>query len=551
MNWLNDTVFYNIYPLGFCGAPKKNDGNLVYRLDKIYDFIPHFKELGVNAIVFNPVFESSFHGYDTIDYYKIDCRLGDNESFKKICDTLHKNGIRVLLDGVFNHVGREFFAFKDIQQNGMSSIYCNWFHNIRFDRQSPKGDNFSYEGWAGHYDLVKLNLYNDIVVNHLLDAVKFWIDEFDIDGLRLDAADCIDLEFFKKLRNTCKTKKPDFWLYGEITSGEYTRWANDSTLDSVTNYEAYKALFSCHNDRNYFEFAHSMEREFGNYGIYKNLYLYNFVDNHDVNRIASTLKDKALLNNVHTLLFTMPGAPSIYYGSEFGIEGQRTKHCDYDLRPCLNLNEIPNPNYELLSHIKKLSKIRHTLSALKNGSYKNENIQLEHLCYSMKNNEQKVFVLLNQSGETRNIGFNSEYSGILTDVLNGGTQYNCNGYISIDVAPKTSMILVSNDGTLNINFDEEVTVTEIPVTEKPEKTEKAENEVKELTPQEITPGRYRHFKGNEYEVYGFAKDSETGEKMVIYQAMYGEQEVWVRPYKMFQEIIERDGKKMRRFEKLS
>jgi glycosidase len=136
-----------------------------------------------------------------------------------------------------------------------------------------------------------------------------------------------------------------------------------------------------------------MEREFGNYGIYKNLYLYNFVDNHDVNRIASTLKDKALLNNVHTLLFTMPGAPSIYYGSEFGIEGQRTKHCDYDLRPCLNLNEIPNPNYELLSHIKKLSKIRHTLSALKNGSYKNENIQLEHLCYSMKNNEQKVFVL--------------------------------------------------------------------------------------------------------------------------------------------------------------
>ena len=542
MNWINDAVFYNIYPLGFCGAPKQNDGVLTYRLDKIYDFIEHFKELGVNAIVFNPVFESSRHGYDTIDYKKIDCRLGDNESFKKICDTLHENGIRVLLDGVFNHVGRDFFAFKDIQQNGMSSIYCNWFHNIRFDQRSPKGDNFSYEGWAGHYDLVKLNLQNDAVTSHLLDAVKMWINEFKIDGLRLDAADCVDLEFFKKLRETCKAAKSDFWLYGEITSGEYNRWANDTTLDSVTNYEAYKALYSCHNDRNYFEFAHSMEREFGNYGIYKNLYLYNFVDNHDVNRIASSLKDKALLKNVHTMLFTMPGAPSIYYGSEFGIKGTRTAHCDYDLRPCINLGEIDNPNMELLYHIKKLSVIKHSLSALQNGNYKNENIQLEHLCYSMKNDEQSVFVLLNQSNEVRNIGFNTGFSGTLTDVLNDNKNYECNGYISIDVAPKSSMILVKNDGNLQIIFDKTYDVK--PVINNVSKTEE------EFIPQEITLGKYRHFKGNEYEVVGFAKDSETTEKMVIYKALYGEQELWVRPYDMFREIIERDGKKLRRFEKI-
>ena len=542
MNWINDAVFYNIYPLGFCGAPKQNDGVLTYRLDKIYDFIEHFKELGVNAIVFNPVFESSRHGYDTIDYKKIDCRLGDNESFKKICDTLHENGIRVLLDGVFNHVGRDFFAFKDIQQNGMSSIYCNWFHNIRFDQRSPKGDNFSYECWAGHYDLVKLNLQNDAVTSHLLDAVKMWINEFKIDGLRLDAADCVDLEFFKKLRATCKAAKPDFWLYGEITSGEYNRWANDTTLDSVTNYEAYKALYSCHNDRNYFEFAHSMEREFGNYGIYKNLYLYNFVDNHDVNRIASSLKDKALLKNVHTMLFTMPGAPSIYYGSEFGIKGTRTAHCDYDLRPCINLGEIDNPNMELLNHIKKLSVIKHSLSALQNGNYKNENIQLEHLCYSMKNDEQSVFVLLNQSNEVRNIGFNTGFSGTLTDVLNDNKNYECNGYISIDVAPKSSMILVKNDGNLHIDFNETYDVK--PVINNINKTEE------EFIPQEITLGKYRHFKGNEYEVVGFAKDSETTEKMVIYKALYGEQELWVRPYDMFREIIERDGKKLRRFEKI-
>lgn len=542
MTWINDAVFYNIYPLGFCGAPRQNDGNLEYRLDKIYDFIDHFKEMGVNAIVFNPVFESSRHGYDTIDYFKIDCRLGDNESFKRICETLHKNGIRVLLDGVFNHVGRDFFAFKDIQECGMSSIYCNWFHNIRFDRQSPKGDNFSYEGWAGHYDLVKLNLQNENVTSHLLDAVRFWIDEFDIDGLRLDAADCVDLEFFKKLRNLCKSKKPDFWLYGEITSGNYNLWANESTLDSVTNYETYKALFSCHNDRNYFEFAHSIDRQQGDYGIYKHLYLYNFADNHDVNRVASSLNDESLLKNVYTLLFTMPGAPSIYYGSEFGIKGTRTAHSDYDLRPCINLGEIENPNYELFEHIKKLSKIKHTLDALKYGNYKNEVIQLEHLCYSMKTDNQSVFVLLNQSNEVRNIGFDTRFSGVLTDVLNDNKIYPCDGYVNIDVMPKSSMILLANDGSLKIEFDN------IKPQDKPIETSKEDDDI--LLPEEITLGKYRHFKGNEYEVVGFAKDSETTQKMVIYKALYGEQELWVRPYEMFKEIIERDGKKIRRFTKI-
>ncbi len=539
MNWINDTVFYNIYPLGFCGAPKTNDGKLEYRLDKIYDFIEHFKELSVNAIVFNPVFESSKHGYDTIDYYKIDCRLGDNNSFKKICDTLHKNGIKVLLDGVFNHVGRDFFAFKDIQQNGMSSIYCNWFHNIRFDRQSPKGDNFSYEGWAGHYDLVKLNLQNEIVVNHLLDAVKMWINEFDIDGLRLDAADCVDIEFFKKLRNTCKQLKPDFWLYGEITNGDYNRWANDNTLDSVTNYEVYKALYSCHNDRNYFEFAHSIDRQHGPYGIYKNLYLYNFVDNHDVNRIASSLRDSKLLKNVHTLLFTMPGAPSIYYGSEFGIKGTRTQHCDYDLRPCIDIDNIENPDHELLEHIRKLSKIKHTLDALKYGNYKNEAIGLEHLCYSMKSENQTVYVLLNQSNETRNITIPTEVSGILTDVLNDNKQYGCDRLLNIDIDAKSSMILVANDGSFKIDFDKKPTQNVQKVSE----VSKEDNDT-------ITLGKYRHFKGNEYEVVGFAKDSETTEKMVIYKALYGKEELWVRPYDMFKETINKDGKTIKRFEKI-
>ena len=548
MHWIHDTVFYNIYPLGFCGAPRENDFQLTYRLDKLYDFIPHFKKMGVNAIVFNPVFESTKHGYDTIDYYKIDSRLGDNESFKKLCDTLHKNGIRILLDGVFNHVGRDFFAFKDLQQYGYSSIYCSWFENIRFDGRSPYGDSFTYEGWAGHYDLVKLNLQNEFVVDHLLGAVRFWIEEFGIDGLRLDAANCIDINFFKKLKNLCRELKPDFWMYAEIVGGDYNRWANPDTLDSVTNYDIYKALYSCHNDRNYFEFAHSLDREYGDWGIYKNLYLYNFADNHDVTRVASIIRDKALLKNVYTMLYTMPGAPSIYYGSEFAVEGRVDRHSDVDVRREMKLDALENPDYALFEHICKLGKIMHTLEVFQTGSYKNETIQLEHLCYSMKTDNQKAYVLLNQSSEPRRIGIHTGYNCVLTDVLNDNEPYQANGYAEIIVEPMTSKILLENDGSYRMTFDdyeEPAAVEEIS----PAPDEIADTEP-ELTEEEITPGKYRHFKGNEYEVVGFAKDSETTEKMVIYRALYGDHELWVRPYEMFREIIERDGKKIRRFERI-
>jgi glycosidase len=546
MHWINDAVIYNIYPLGCCGAPKENDFKQEYRLDRIYGFIPHLKRMGVNTILFNPLFESTRHGYDTIDYFKVDSRLGDNESFKKLCDTLHQNGMRILLDGVFNHVGRDFFAFKDIQERGMGSIYTSWFHNIRFDRQSPYGDNFSYEGWAGFYDLVKLNLQNNDVVEYLLDAVRFWIKEFDIDGLRLDAANVMDVNFFKRLRWACRENKPDLWLFGEIVGGDYNRIANNEMLDSVTNYDIYKALYSCHNDRNYFEFAHSLDRECGDWGIYKNLYLYNFADNHDVTRLASIIRDKGLLKNVYTMLYTMPGVPSVYYGSEFGIEGKKERHSDDDLRREFDPNSYENPDTELFEHICRLGKLKHSLEALQTGRYKNELIQLEHMCYSMKTDSQKLYVMLNQSSEPRSIGVNTGFNGVLTDVLNDNTKYDCSGWFEITVPPMSSMILVENDGSLSIDFEyisEEVSVPRTISQPQPESEP-------ELKPEEIVKGRYRHFKGNEYEVVDFAKDSETAEKMVIYRALYGDHELWVRPYEMFREIIERDGKKMRRFEKI-
>lgn len=545
MSYINESVIYNIYPLGFCGAPRDNDGNLVYRLDKIYDCIEHLKKMSVNVLVFNPLFESSRHGYDTIDYRKVDCRLGDNNSFKKICNTLHENGIKVILDGVFNHVGRDFFAFKDIQQNLGNSRYCNWFQNLNFGGRSPKGDPFWYEGWAGHYDLVKLNLQNDEVVNYLLDSVKFWIDEFDIDGLRLDAADCIDLEFFKKLRNVCKSKKPDFWLYGEITHGDYNRWANNELLDSVTNYECYKGIYSSHNDHNYFEIAHSLNRQFGNGGIYRNIYTYNFVDNHDVNRIASDLKDKNHLNNVYTLMYTMPGVPSIYYGSEYGIEGKRTQFSDYELRPCLDLNNVENANYDLLSHIIKLGKVRLALEALKYGKFDNVNIMNEKLVYKRFTDNQTVFVAFNLTDHDESIGFDAGCNAKLTDVLNDNEVFDVNSYFELPMKPYSSRILVVNDGSFKVDFDAEYEVKAV-TTDAPEKIE---NTVQKL--KNVKKGRYRHFKGTEYEVLGVSTHSETGEKLVIYMSVDGKETLWARPYDMFIDVVEHNGKTVNRFTPLS
>lgn len=149
-HWSTDSVFYHIYPLGFCGAPEYNDfGQPVQRLEQLRDWIPHLKELGINALYLGPVFQSVKHGYDTADYYQVDCRLGDNESFASLCDALHENGIRIVLDGVFNHVGREFWAFKDVREKGQASPYCGWFHDLNFGGPSPMGDPFWYTGLAG------------------------------------------------------------------------------------------------------------------------------------------------------------------------------------------------------------------------------------------------------------------------------------------------------------------------------------------------------------------------------------------------------------------
>lgn len=389
--WADEGVFYQIYPIGFCGAPRENDGELVPRIEKVAEWTDYFKELGITAVLFNPVFESDRHGYDTRDFRKIDCRLGTNEDFAGVCQKLHESGIKVILDGVFNHVGRGFFAFQDVLKNRESSRYKDWFY-IRFHENNGYNDGLFYEGWEGHYDLVKLNLKHPEVVDYLLESVKLWVEEFGIDGLRLDVAYCLDREFMKRLKSFSSQLKPDFFLVGEMLFGDYKQIVNPEMLQSCTNYECYKGIYSSLNDKNLFEIAHSLNRQFGSdpYALYQGMHLMCFVDNHDVSRIASILKDKEHVSAAYALLFGMPGIPCIYYGSEWGAEGDK-KNGDDGLRPAFSKAE-ENPLSEL---VKSMIQVYRQSPALQFGTFKNLTILNHQLIFERKTQEETILVALN------------------------------------------------------------------------------------------------------------------------------------------------------------
>lgn len=411
--WTDSSVFYQIYPLGAVGAPFENDHQKEHRLQKLKNYIPQLKELGINAILLNPVFQSSTHGYDTMDYSKVDDRLGDNTDLKDLVDAFHKNGMRVILDGVFNHVGRDFIPFQDVLKNRESSPYKDWF-NIDFNGNNSYNDGLYYQNWEGYDALVKLNLKNPEVVQYLLDTVSKWKEEFGIDGLRLDVAYCLDPDFLRALHSHTKAMDPDFFLLGETLHGDYNQWVNDSMLDSCTNYECYKGLYSALNSKNLFEIVHSLNRQFGkeNWCLYRGKHLLAFVDNHDVNRIATQLENKNLLPLIYTLMFGMPGIPCIYYGSEWGIEGVKQGN-DAEIRP-----EIESlQSNELTEFIKKLIEIKKEHTALHNGEYAPIVLQNEYAVIERKNNDETLWIGINIKDQP--VDAYVDFDGQAKNLLNG------------------------------------------------------------------------------------------------------------------------------------
>ena len=414
--WAYESVFYQIYPMGFANAPFENDGVQRHGIIKVIDWIPHIKSVGCNAIYFSPVFESDTHGYNTRDYKKIDVRLGTNEEFKSVCDALHEAGIKVVLDGVFNHVGRGHFAFQDVLKNRENSRYLNWF-NINLGGNDAWNDGLWYEGWEGNYDLVKLNLRNNEVVEYLLDCVRYWIEYFDIDGIRLDVAYCLDEDFMRRLRSFTDSMKADFFLLGETVHGDYNRLVNDGMLHSATNYECYKGIYSALNSMNLFEIIHSLLRQFGpeQWSLYKGKHMLSFVDNHDVSRIASVITNPKHIPLAYGIEFGMPGIPCVYYGSEWGAKA-RKEDGDPALRACFDAPEWTT----LTDFISRLAAAKKSSEALNYGDFRSVLLTNKQSIFERKSANERVLVAINADSESFTAHFDAG-CGTAVDLLTGET----------------------------------------------------------------------------------------------------------------------------------
>ncbi len=441
MAWYDSAVFYHIYPLGLCGCSKENTGIAEAHFDQLKQWAKHACDMGFTAIYIGPLFESVGHGYETTDYKKVDIRLGTNEDFRDFVDYCHGMGVKVVVDGVFNHVGRRFFAFEDLQKNREGSPYRDWFCNVNFGANNEYNDGFSYENWGGYNLLVKLNQRNPEVMQYLFDVIRFWIDTFDIDGIRLDAADVLDFDFMKRMRYETSRMKEDFWLMGEVIHGDYSRWVNDETLHCVTNYELHKGLYSGHNDHNYFEIAHTIRRL---NDICRGGRLYTFADNHDVERIYTKLNQKEHLKLVTLLVYTLYGIPSVYYGSEFGIEGNKEQGSDWNLRPYLDLSDFAdaektNPVTALCARLGALKK---EYPELTYGEYKELHLTNRQFAYGRALDGNCIVTALNCDDAPADMEFGVPADGNVTDLLgcSENVRYE-NGRISVTLPANTGTVL--------------------------------------------------------------------------------------------------------------
>lgn len=351
---MHNYKIYHIYPLGLTN------------ISELYKLTDIAKNLGFNTILLGPIFESIEHGYDWTSLYDVDQRIGSYEDIIKYIEHAHQNNFKVLLDGVFNHCGRNFFAFNDIRKNKDQSKYLNWFKEVDFNNNNHFNDGFSYYGWEGTDDLVSLNHSNSEVCDYLLNAAKMWVDEFKIDGIRLDVAYMLPESFLQQLRQFLGL---DVFLLGEIIHGDYNRLLKDDMLDSITNYRLYATLINSFNTKNLWEVAWTLGEQFGksehfanNPSFNENIKLVkspcNFLDNHDVNRLVNQLHNLDYLKLIWTFLYFLPGFPLVYYGSEKAISGEKSKTDDWSLRPSL-INMNPNENAPAIySHIQELNNIR-------------------------------------------------------------------------------------------------------------------------------------------------------------------------------------------------
>jgi glycosidase len=330
--WADHAIWWQLHPISFTGAePVAGDAAPAHRLTRIEGWLDYLIDLGCNGLALGPIFASETHGYDTVDYYRIDPRLGTDDDFDHLVAACRDRGVRLLLDGVFNHVGRGFHAFADVLARGRDSDYRPWFR-IDFDADGRDGpDGFGYDTFEGHGHLVGLNHDEPAVQDYVSDVMRYWLGR-GADGWRLDAAYAVPPAFWRAVTGRVRRDHPDAWFVGEVIHGDYIAIAREGGLDSVTQYELWKAIWSSLNDRNFFELAWALDRHNGFAEAFTPL---TFVGNHDVTRIASQITDERHLAHALAILFTVAGVPSVYAGDEQAFRGVKYDRAggDEEIRP--------------------------------------------------------------------------------------------------------------------------------------------------------------------------------------------------------------------------
>ncbi|WP_310786862.1 alpha-amylase family protein [Mycobacterium sp. Z3061] len=319
-SWIEHSIWWQVYPLGFVGAyPSEappDPGE--HRLRRLVDWFDHAIALGASGVALGPIFHSRTHGYDTTDHFRIDPRLGDDADFDYLIEQARQRGLRVLLDGVFNHVGADFARYGDPES-------AHWF----------SGDNFE-----GHAELITLNHKDPAVADYVTDVMSHWLER-GADGWRLDAAYTVPQRFWAQVLPKVRERQPDAWFVGELIHGDYAAVVESARFDSATQYELWKAVWSSLNDGNFFELDHALQRH---NDFLETFVPQTFIGNHDVTRIASRLENPAHPAHALVILLTIGGVPTIYAGDEFGFRGVKEERYGGDdaVRP-----EFPSPTISL------------------------------------------------------------------------------------------------------------------------------------------------------------------------------------------------------------
>ncbi|WP_299951725.1 alpha-amylase family glycosyl hydrolase [uncultured Modestobacter sp.] len=393
-DWVQDAVWWHVYPLGFVGAEREATEVVTHRLDRLTGWLDYAVELGANGLALGPVFASSTHGYDTVDHGRIDPRLGDDDDFDELVDAAHERGLRVLLDGVFNHVGREHPAFQAVVDRGPDAPSAAWFR-LRWPEAWQPGVVPEYDTFEGHGQLVALDHSAPVVADWVAEVMTHWLDR-GADGWRLDAAYAVPSSFWATVLPRVREQHPDAYLVGEVIHGDYAQVVRESTMDAVTQYELWKAIWSSLNDGNLHELAHALGRHDGFLDTFVPL---TFVGNHDVTRIASRLDDVAHLPHALVVLFTVGGTPSVYAGDEQAFTGVKEDRAGGDdaVRPAFpdspeELAPFGEPTHRLHQQLIGLRRRHRWLHTARTTPLHRDNRQLS---YAVAGDGQRLVVALN------------------------------------------------------------------------------------------------------------------------------------------------------------